>query len=74
MAAVKSEPDSDSDIEPVSALCEAELMDVKEDSANANGLSNIRAEVHLCNNLYSNRNMEMAYIDIKCIIVTSLCI
>jgi hypothetical protein len=71
---IKIEPDSDTDIEPVSALCETELMDVTEDSASANGLSSVTAEVHLCDNLNSSRNMEVAYIHIKCIIVTSLCI
>jgi KRAB domain-containing zinc finger protein len=44
MDRIKTEPDSDSDLEPVSALCETELMDVKEDSASANGLSSITAE------------------------------
>jgi hypothetical protein len=61
MDGIKIEPDSDSDIEPVSALCETELMDVKEDYASASGSSSITAEVHLCNHLYSNRNMEVAY-------------
>jgi len=74
MDGIKTEPDSDSDIEPVSALCETELMDVKEDSVSANGLTSITAEVQYCNNLYSSRNMEMAYIHIKSIVVTSLCI
>lgn len=74
MDGIKTEPDSDSDLEPVSALCETELMDVKEDSAGANGLSSITAEVQFCDNLYSSRNMEMAYLHIKIIVVISLCI
>lgn len=74
MDGIKTEPDSDSDIEPASALCETELMDVKEDSASANGLSSITAEVQFCDNLYSSRNMEMAYVHIKCIVVSSICV
>lgn len=74
MDGIKTEPDSDSDIEPVSALCETELMDVKEDCASANGLSCITAEVQFCDYLYSSRNMEMAYVHIRNIVVTSLCI
>lgn len=72
MDGVKAEPDSDSDIEPVSALCETELMDVKEDSAIANGLSSITAEVQFCDSLYTSRNLEMAYVHIKCVVVTTL--
>lgn len=74
MDGIKTEPDSDSDIEPVSALCETELMDVKEDSATANGLSSITDEVQFFDNLYSSRNMEMVYVHIKSIVVTSLSI
>jgi hypothetical protein len=72
MDEIKTEPDSDSDVEPVSALCETELMDVKEDSAIANGLSSNTAEVRFCDSLYSSRILEMAYVHFKCIAVTSL--
>jgi hypothetical protein len=37
MDGMKMEPDSDSDNEPVSYLCETEFMDMKEDSLNTNG-------------------------------------
>jgi len=74
MDGIKTEPDSDSDTEPVSAFCETELMDVKEDSASANGLSSITAEVQLCDDLCSSKNMDIAYVHLKSIVVTSLCI
>jgi hypothetical protein len=38
MDGIKMEPDSDSDAEPVSALCETEFMDIKEgDALNSSG-------------------------------------
>jgi hypothetical protein len=46
MDEVKLEPDSDSDTEPVSALCETELMNIQEDSPSANS-SHVSDEVQL---------------------------
>jgi hypothetical protein len=50
MDGMKLEPDSDSDNEPVSALCETELMDMKEEdspSASASDMLVVMNEVQL---------------------------
>lgn len=49
MDEVKLEPDSDSDIEPASTLCETELMSIQEDSpsVNSSDISDVSDEVHL---------------------------
>jgi hypothetical protein len=46
---VKLEPDSDSDTEPVSTLCETEFMNIREDSpsANSSDISGVSVEVQL---------------------------
>jgi hypothetical protein len=54
MDEVKLEPDSDNDIEPVSVLCETELVNIQEDSPSANnsGHSGVSDEVQqFCNNV-----------------------
>jgi hypothetical protein len=50
MDGMKLEPDSDSDNEPVSALCETEFMDMKEEdspSVNGSDILGITDEVQL---------------------------
>jgi hypothetical protein len=49
MDEIKMEPDSDSDAEPVSALCETEFMDMREDAprSNSSDISGVADEVQL---------------------------
>jgi hypothetical protein len=64
MDGMKLEPDSDSNNEPVSALCETELVDVKEEdspSASASDILVVMIEVQLSVAVHNTRTVYSCY-------------